>query len=89
MDLNDMIKHNLSYYKQVHEELKARKTKSALIHLRKNWLEKQRVANYQNEYDRVRSVLSQSVTGQLTKDKLNERKLNLEKMGAHIIDNIV
>lgn len=89
MDLNDMIKHNLSYYKQVHEELKARKTKSALIHLRKNWLEKQRVANYQNEYDRIRSILSQSVTGQLTKDKLNERKLNLEKMGAHIIDNIV
>ena len=89
MDLNDMIKHNLSYYKQVHEELKARKTKSALIHLRKNWLEKQRVANYQNEYDRIRGILSQSVTGQLTNDKLNARKLNLEKMGAQIIDNIV
>ena len=89
MDLNDMIKHNLSYYKQVHEELKARKTKSALIHLRKNWLEKQRVANYQNEYDRIRGILSNSVSGQLTKDRLNERKLILEKMGAHIIDNIV
>ena len=89
MDLNDMIKHNLSYYKQVHEELKARKTKSALIHLRKNWLEKQRVANYQNEYDRIRGILSNSVSGELTKDRLNERKLILEKMGAHIIDNIV
>ena len=36
MDLDDKIKRNLKYYKQVHEELKARKTKSALIHLRKN-----------------------------------------------------
>ena len=89
MDLNDKIKRNLKYYKQVHEELKARKTKSALIHLRKNWLEKQRVANYQNEYDRIRGILSNSVSGQLTKDRLNERKLILEKMGAHIIDNIV
>ena len=89
MDLNDKIKRNLAYYKQVHDEIKARKTKSALIHLRKNWLEKQRVANYQNEYDRIRGILSNSVTGQLTKDRLNERKLNLEKMGAHIIDNIV
>ena len=89
MDLNDKIKRNLAYYKQVHDELKARKTRSSLIYLRKNWLEKQRVSNYQNEYDRIRSILNNSVTGQLTNDKLNERKLNLERMGAQIIDKII
>ena len=36
MDLNNAIKNNLSYYKRIHEEIKARKTRSSLIYLRKN-----------------------------------------------------
>ena len=83
------IKNNLVYYKRIHDEIKARKTRSSLIHLRKKWLEKQRVSNYQNEYDRIRGILADSKTGDLTADKLKERSDMLEKMGAIIIDQIV
>ena len=57
--------------------------------LRKQWLDKQKVNNYQNEYDRIRGILNTSVTGELTNDKLNKRKVELEKMGANIINQIV
>ena len=89
MDLDKAIKNNLVYYKRIHEEIKARKTRSSLIHLRKNWLEKQHVSNYQNEYDRIRGILANTQTGYLTADKLRERSATLEKLGAKIIDNIV
>jgi hypothetical protein len=89
MDLDKAIKNNLTYYKRVHEELKARKTRSNLTHLRKNWLEKQKVDNYQREYDRIRGMLDNSLTGQMTQNILNKRKKDLEELGAKIIDQIV
>ena len=89
MDMQAVIKHKLAYYKRVQDDIDARKTKASLIMLRKQWLEKQKINNYQNEYDRIRGILSNSVTGELTNDKLNKRKVDLEKMGAKIIDQIV
>ena len=89
MDMHKAIKNNLSYYKLIHDEIKARKTRSSLMHLRKGWAEKQRVSNYQNEYDRIRGILDQTNTKYLTSDKLNERKAQLEKLGAKVIDQIV
>ena len=89
MDLDKAIKNNLSYYKRVHEDLKARKTRSNLIHLRKNWLEKQKVQNYQHEYDRIRGILDSTKTGHMTNDLLVQRKNLLETWGAQIIDQIV
>ena len=83
------ITNNLAYYKRVQKEIDARKTKASLILLRKQWIDKQNINNYQNEYDRIRGILSNSVTGELTNDKLNKRKVDLEKMGAKIIDQIV
>ena len=35
MDMDKAIKNNLAYYKRIHEEIKARKTRSSLIHLQK------------------------------------------------------
>ena len=89
MDMQTVIRNKLEYYKRLQNEIKARKTKSSSIMLRKQWLEKLKINNYQNEYDRIRGILSNSVTGELTNDKLNKRKVNLEKMGAKIIDQIV
>ena len=42
----------------------------------------QNINNYQNEYDRIRGILNTSVTGALTNDILNERKVKLEKNGC-------
>ena len=89
MDMQAIIKHKLSYFKQVQADIDSRKTKASLIMLRKQWLDKQKVNNYVNEYDRIRGILNTSVTGELTNDKLNERKVELEKMGANIINQIV
>ena len=89
MDMQAIIKHKLSYFKQVQADIDSRKTKASLIMLRKQWLDKQKVNNYVNEYDRIRGILNTSVTGELTNDLLNKRKLKLEEMGAKIIDQIV
>lgn len=89
MDLDKAIRNNLSYYKRVHEELKARKTRSNLTHLRNNWLEKQKVDNYQREYDRIRGILASTLTGSITTDLLNKRQETLKGLGAKIIDQIV
>lgn len=89
MDMQTAIKHNLAYYKRVQKEIDAHKTKASLITLRRQWLEKQKINNYQNEYDRVRSVLNNSITGELTNEKLNKRKGELEKLGARMIDQII
>ena len=89
MDMQTVIRNKLEYYKRLQNEIKARKTKSSSIMLRKQWLEKQKINNYQNEYDRIRGILSNSVTGELTNEKLHERHRNLEKLGAKMIDNIV
>ena len=89
MDLDKAIKNNLTYYKRVHEELKARKTRSNLTHLRNNWLEKQKVDNYQREYDRIRGILDNTKTGHMTNDIFVKRKKDLEELGAKIINQIV
>ena len=89
MDMQAIIKHKLSYFKQVQADIDSRKTKASLIMLRKQWLDKQKVNNYVNEYDRIRGILNTSVTGELTNDLLNKRKVELEKLGAKIIDQII
>ena len=43
---------------------------------------KTKINNYQNEYDRIRGILSNSLTGELTNEKLHERQRNLEKNGC-------
>ena len=89
MDMQKAIKNNLSYYKIIQDEIKARKSRSSLIHLRTGWANKQRVSNYQNEYDRIRGILDSTKTSDLTNEALNKRKEVLEKLGAKIIDHIV
>ena len=82
MDLDKAIKNNLTYYKRVHEELKARKTRSNLTHLRNNWLEKQKVNNYQREYDRIRGILDKTLTGHMTNDIFVKRKKRFRRFGC-------
>ena len=80
MDMHAVIKHKIAYYKRVQSDIDSRKTRASLILLRKQWLDKQKVNNYQNEYDRIRGILNTSVTGELTNDLLNKRKVELKKM---------
>ena len=72
------IAHRLNYYKQQRNIIKAHQTKAALISLRKDWLDKQKKNNYQNEYDRIRGALNDSVLPGVTTEHIKERIKTLE-----------
>ena len=89
--LQQAIKNNLNYYEIVQKQLDAHQTKTASIQTRKKWLERQRVHNYQNEYDRIRGRIAQNVVkhGDSSVDGLRHRAKELKKLGARVIDHIV
>jgi hypothetical protein len=88
MDLESKIKNRMRYYKTLKDKLEIHQTKVALISLRNQWLKNQKIANYQNEYDRVRGELSKSHQQGKTVEMLQKRKSKLEEMGAKAFDNI-
>ena len=59
-----------------------KRAKASLISLRNKWHNQQVRTNYQNEYDRIRGILTNSVLPGVTKDSLNERVKTLQKMGV-------
>ena len=60
------------YYKGLKDKLEIHQTKVGLISLRNKWLRDQKIANYQNEYDRIRGELSRSNLQGKTVEKLKE-----------------
>jgi hypothetical protein len=88
--LSESIQRHLSYYKTIQKQLDAHQTKAASIHLRKQWIEKQKISNYQNEYDRIRGIIDQNIikAGPNTNEKLEKRAKHLKELGAQIIDKI-
>jgi len=81
MNLELAIANRLNYYKQQRNIIKAHQTKAALISLRKDWLDKQNKTNYQNEYDRIRRILDDSVLSGTSEAHIKNRVETLEKMG--------
>ena len=45
--------------------------------------------NYQNEYDRIRNEIQQSVIKGQSVSSLKDRRDHLQKLGAKVIDGIV
>ena len=81
MNLEQAIENQLNYYKRQRNIIKAHHTKASLISLRKDWLDRQTKNNYQNEYDRIRGVLTNSMLPGVTKDSLDKRVAKLKEMG--------
>ena len=84
-DINKKIQHQLFYFKNQQKIIDANKTKQALISTRKQWLDLQKIYNYQSEYDRIRNSLASSTAaqhGSPTTDHLEKRKLALENLGV-------
>ena len=82
MNLEQAIENQLNYYKRQRNIIKAHHTKASLISLRKDWLDRQTKTNYQNEYDRIRGVLTNSMLPGVTKDSLDKRVLKLKEIGV-------
>ena len=78
------IKRNLNYYKQLKDILEAHETKAKSVHFRRHALQRQKVANYQNEKERIMGEIAHSETRGLTSHHLNKRKETLEKLSREI-----
>lgn len=91
------IKSQLSHYqqKQLHQVkylndmADAYLNRSKSVALRKGILEKQKIRNYQSEYDRLRFHLENSATPFKTKNSITERTEHLKSLGAKAVDSIV
>ena len=88
MNLEKATKNRMKYYKDLKHKLEIHQTKVGLISLRNKWLRDQKIANYQNEYDRIRGELSRSNLQGKTVEKLKDRKAMLEKLGAMAFNGI-
>ena len=87
--LQENIKRHFNYFENVQKVLDAHATKAASITLRKQWLERQKVNNYQNEYDRIRGIIeSNRVKGINTNEGLKKREEVLKSLGAIAVDGI-
>ncbi len=85
---NPYTQKQLHYMRQLQAQLEAHKTKASSIHFRKKVLDRQKVANYQNEYDRLMGLMGTSNLGHTTKAKLQRRTKELESLGAMAVQGI-
>ena len=75
-------RHGSHYAKHLKQDLEAYNNKLASIQMRKDILDKQNKANYQNEYENIRGILSHSSLPFQTIRRLRQRKEDLESLGA-------
>ena len=75
---------SMRYLQQLKDVMDAHKAKSKSIHFRKNWLERQKVTNYQNELDRIKGELAHAEMRGLTSTALEKRKETLENITRQI-----
>ena len=75
-----------SQLERMSKDIELRHNRTANIEIRNGWLRAKTIKNYQSEYDRIRGHMANSAvnsTGEwITRDKLNNRKGALEKLGA-------
>ena len=87
-NIDKHIANKLHYFKNVQRQLDAHATKAASIQLRKDWMQKQKKINYQNEYDRIRGEIEHNTVRGLSTTTLKNRQIVLESLGAQAINGI-
>ena len=82
---------NLDYCKKMKQLLEAKQTQVDLISLRRKAIQDSNRLNYQNEFDRIRGVLSKRNEGIIdpTRERLEQRQAELVALGAQAVNNIV
>ena len=85
----DMQTHQLE---RMNKEIEVRHNRKANIEIRNGWLRAKTIKNYQTEYDRIRNHMANSAvnsTGEwMTRERINNRKGVLEKLGAQAFDGM-
>ena len=80
---NDVDKHiasKIKYFENLKKQLDFHSTKASSIALRTEWLKKQKQTNYNNEYDRIRSVMEQNNVKEATVENLKRRRKEINDM---------
>ena len=72
------------HVKHLKDMMEARETKTKNIHFRKNSLERQKVANCQNQSDRIKGELDQAELRGLMAHALKKRKESLDNLTKHL-----
>ena len=76
----------ISQIERLNKEIETRRNRTANIDIRNGWLRAKTIKNYQSEYDRIRNHMANSIVNSagewVLRDKLNNRKGALEKLGA-------
>ena len=77
----------MEYYKRLKEQVEAHETKGKSLQMQRNIIKAQQLANYQNEYDKIRYILDSSITkrtrGQTDRNYERRKKINFDKLGAN------
>jgi hypothetical protein len=87
-----LARHSKMQTKQLqhlNEQIEVRAARQQNIAIRNQWRQAQTSKNYQTEYDRIRSHLENNILPHETKEKVKNRKRDLEALGARAIDKIV
>ena len=85
MDIDKATSNFLNNMKRQRDILKARQTKAALVSLKKQWIDNQNRNNYQSEYDRIKSLLQNSMLKGTSKKHIEDRVKTLENMDIGIV----
>ena len=77
-----LMKLRLRQMEHLARQLEARETLVKSINQRRQWLERQKISNYQNEYNRIRGDLSRmnTVVPNQTVDRLQNRAKHLHQL---------
>jgi hypothetical protein len=92
-DIEKHVANHLHHYKIQQRLLDAHNTKAQSLIFRKHIIEKQKMTNYENEYDRIRGILASSVAGRAVGttnlDHVKNRAKELENLGASAHFNLI
>ena len=78
----------LHHMERMNKEMEVRSTRKANIDIRNKWQQAKTIKNYQSEYDRIRSHMTNSVVPFETVERLNKRKSVLERLGAQAFQGV-
>ena len=78
------MKHHLDYYKQVKALMEAHQTRAKSIHFRNHALQRQKIANYQNEKERIDGEMNHNNNRGLGTRLLLRRRVELDRMMREI-----
>ena len=87
-----LARHSKMQTKQLqhmNEQIGARAARHQNIIIRNQWMQAKTSKNYQTEYDRIRNHLANNLLPHQTKEKVKNRKNELEVLGAKALDRIV